>query len=190
MQISDKLIKSCIAQNRRAQKQLYILLLPYLRAIANRYLKDTSYVKDVLQESFYKIFKNIKKFDNSKGDIKTWSTRIVINTAYNYNERVIGNSIEEFDIDEHNIICFPELAKDISTDALMTLLKQMPIGYYEVFNLFIIDGYSHDEIAEILKINESLSRKRMSRARAWIKKTFMSNSESSIEFSSLPKKIN
>ena len=190
MDIDLKILKLCIAQNRSAQKELYLLLMPYLRAVASRYLKDTTYVKDVLQESFVKIFKNLENFDPNKGVIKSLAARIVINNCYNYNERVIGDSHQEFDKDEHNIICFPELAKDISDKNLLSLLKQMPIGYYEVFNLFIIEGYTHEEIAKILEISESLSRKRMSRARIWVKETFKNSRNLKVEFSSLPKKIN
>lgn len=190
MDININIIKSCVAQNRRAQKQMYVLLLPYLRAIATRYLKDTSYVKDVLQESFVKIFKNLGSFDHEKGTLKSWAARIVINGCYNYNERIIGRSHQELDANEHHIICFPELVKDISDRKILSLLKQMPEGYYEVFNLFVIEGYSHEEISKILDIAESLSRKRMSRARAWVKKTFKESSEERIRFSSLPKKIN
>ena len=190
MDIDIKILKSCVAQNRGAQKQMYLLLIPYLRAVATRYLKDTSYVKDVLQDSFVKIFKNIEGFDSNKGTIKSWSARIVINNCYNYNERIIGDSHKEFDTDEHNIICFPELAKDISDKNLLSLLKQMPLGYYEVFNLFVIEGYSHEEISNILEISEALSRKRMSRARTWVKKTFKNSTNPNVEFISLPKKIN
>ena len=189
MHIDHRIIKSCVAQNRGAQKQMYILLLPYLRAISTRYLKDTSYVKDVLQESFVKIFSSIEKYDETKGAIKSWAARIVINCCYNYNERIIGDSTEEFDTEEHNIVCFPELVKDISDHKILSLLKQMPIGYYEVFNLYIIEGYSHEEIANILEINEALSRKRMSRARAWVKKTFKTSIDLKSQFSSLPNKI-
>lgn len=190
MDIDIKIIKSCMLQNRTAQKQLYLLLMPYLRAVATRYLKDTSFVKDVLQESYVKIFKSIGSFDIKKGSIQSWSARIVINNCYNYNERIIGESHEELDSNEQSIICFPELVKDISNENLLSLLKQMPIGYYEVFNLFIIEGYSHEEISSILEISESLSRKRMSRARTWVKETFKTSTNLKVKFSSLPKKIN
>ena len=190
MDIDKNLIKSCVAQNRSAQRQMYLLLLPYLRAISNRYLKDTSYIKDVLQESFVKIFKNLENFDTKKGSLKSWSARIVINNCYNFNERIIGESFQEFDSAEHNIICFPELVEDISDEKVLSLLKQMPIGYYEVFNLFIIEGYSHEEISNILEISETLSRKRMSRARSWVKKTFKDSNGLTQRISTAPKKIN
>ena len=190
MDIDKNIIKSCVAQNRSAQKQMYLLLLPYLRAVSARYLKDSSYVKDVLQESFVKIFKHLEDFDSNKGSLKSWSARIVINNCYNFNERIIGDSFQEFDSLEHNMICFPELLEDISDEQILSLLKQMPIGYYEVFNLFMIEGYSHEEIAKILEISEALSRKRMSRARSWVKKTFKNSSGLTQRISTTRNKIN
>ena len=165
------LIKSCVAQERKAQKQLYELLLPYLRAVANRYLRDTSYMKDALQESFIKIFKNIGKYDSSKAPLNKWSAKIVVNCCLNYNERKIGIPNEEFEADQHVIAIPPSILQNFSDEHLLYILKQMPTGYFEVFNLFAIDKYRHDEIACMLGINEALSRKRLSRARNWLKKT-------------------
>ena len=172
MQIDDHLIKSCIGQDRIAQKQLYELLLPYLRAVANRYLRDTSYIKDVLQTSFVKVFQNLEKYDPDKAPLNKWAAKIVVNSCFNYNDRVIGIPKEEFNVDQHELVDKPEIIQDLSDEYLLFILKQMPKGYFEVFNLFVIDGYKHDEIAKMLKITEVLSRKRLSRAKAWLKKTF------------------
>ena len=172
MHIEEDLIKSCISQNRQSQKQLYILLLPYLRAVVNRYLRDTSYSKDVLQESFVKIFVKLESYDINQAPLKQWSARIAINNCFNYNSRVIGIPKEEFSLLKHQPIVKP-ISEDLSKDDMLNALKQMPTGYFEVFNLFVIDGYSHEEISSILKINEALSRKRLSRARSWVKKTFV-----------------
>lgn len=172
MQIDDKLIKQCRLKNREAQKQLYLLLLPYLRAITTRYLRDTSYVKDVLQESFMKIFDRLHSYDSTKASIKSWAARIVINRSLNYNERIIKETKSELDETENSLICFPEVLSDLSEKHLLHILKQMPREYFIVFNLFVIEEYNHREISEFLKISEALSRKRLSRARAWIQKTF------------------
>lgn len=175
MQIDNDLLESCAAQNRGAQKQLYQLLLPYLRAVANRYLRDTSYVKDVLQESYVKIFKNIDKYDFNKAPVKQWAAKITINNCLNYNKRVIGIPKEEFVIEKHQTSVTPAVLQNWSHENMLTVLKRMPEGYFEVFNLFAIDGYAHDEIAAMLGISEALSRKRLARARNWLKKTFHEN---------------
>ena len=170
--IDRVIIDSCISQNRNAQKQLYSLLLPYLRAVANRYLRDISYSNDVLQESFVKIFKSIKYYDSSKGYIKHWAAKITINNCFNYNKRIIGNPKEEFVIEKHQALSHEEMHSGSDEDILL-ILKKMPEPHFEVFNLSAIDGYSHTEISEMLNINPSLSRKRLSRAKSWLKKTFV-----------------
>ena len=172
MKISQQLIKSCQAKNRAAQKELYLALLPYLRAVLSRYLRDDSFGKDVLQESFVKIFRSIEKYDPSKAPMKAWSARIVINTCLNYNERVIGLPTEEFITETHDTESSEEIELDKITDErMLNVLKEMPTGYFEVFNLFVIDEYSHKEIAKILNIAEAVSRKKLSRAKNWLRKS-------------------
>jgi len=170
MEIDKKLIASCIAQERAAQKELYQLLLPYLRGIANRYLRDTSYEKDALQESYLKIFKSIDQYDFDLAPLPVWAGRITINQCINYNKRVIGIPNEELKVEQHEASSRPAVLEKWSNENMLYILKQMPIGYYEVFNLFVIDGYSHEEIADLLGISEVLSRKRLSRSRTWLKK--------------------
>lgn len=176
MQISKQLISLCIANDRKAQHRLYEQLLPYLRAVANRYLKDTSYAKDVLQESFVKIFKNIEQYNHQKAGFHLWSVRIVINTTINYNNRVIKFSVPTTVDTFANLTTTPKAIQNLSNEDLLTILKQMPNGYFEVFNLFIIDGYKHEEIAEILNISPASSRKKLSRAKKWLQDTFKNDS--------------
>ncbi len=180
MQISSDLIRACISQERKAQKQLYELLLPYLRAVANRYLQDVSYTKDVLQESFIKIFKNIGTYNPQLAPCHQWAARIVINTCINYNQRISVKAHEELTINHHNIPITSQTIQVISDEYLLLLLKQMPNEYFEVFNLFVIDEYSHQEIAELLNINEGLSRKRLSRAKEWLRGAFKTQPDNPI----------
>lgn len=190
MHIDKAVIQSCLANQREAQKKLYQVLLPYLRAIATRYLKDTSYIKDVLQESFVKIFKNLNQYDPEKAALKSWAARITVNTALNYNQRQIGEASEEINPESSEVIVFPQIVGDLSNEDMLSILKTMPSNYYEVFNLSVIDGFSHDEIATMLNITLSLSRKRLSRARAWLKKTFPDKSRYPVDEYSLPRTIN
>jgi RNA polymerase sigma factor (sigma-70 family) len=177
MQISSDLIQACMSQERKAQKQLYELLLPYLRAVAARYLRDTSYSKDVLQESFIKVFKNIPTYKPQIAPFHQWAARIVINTCINFNQRVSVKSHEELTTAYNDIPITAETVQIISDEHLLALLKQMPNDYFEVFNLFVIDEYSHQEIAEMLNINEALSRKRLSRAKEWLKEILLDKTQ-------------
>lgn len=148
---------------------MYQLLLPYLRAIANRYLKDDSYVKDALQESFVKIFLNIQKYDPGRATIEKWAARITINCCLNYNKRVIGKVKEELSTQFSQMQLSPKILESLSQEDLLRFLKRMPQEFFEVFNLQVIDGYTHKEISKLLGISEALSRQRLSRARTWVK---------------------
>jgi len=95
----------------------------------------------------------------------------MINVCLNYNSRIIGNRKETLDESSgYHILPLPFI-DEISDERLLYVLKKMPKAYLEVFNLNIIDGYRHDEIAALLNISTTTSRKRLSRARTWIKKT-------------------
>jgi len=170
MSEEQSLLLACIQKKRDAQQQLYRLLLPYLRAVATRYLRDSSYVKDVLQESFVKVFRSIEKYNPNKAPLKNWAARIVINTCLNYNERIIGLPDEELNVEAHDHSEMPEILENLTDDRLLAILKKMPKGYFEVFNLHVIDGYSHQEIAEIIGTTEGSSRKRLSRAKMWLER--------------------
>lgn len=173
MLIDLDLIELCKQNNRSAQKSLYVKTLPYLRAVIVRYLRNLSYTKDVLQEGYINIFKNINKYDSVKAPFEKWSAKICINVALNYNKRVIRQPHEQIDqIGAEHLIVIPDDLDTISDEQLIKLLKFMPFDYYKVFNMFIIEEYTHKEIANELGINESLSRKRLSRARDWLQKHF------------------
>jgi RNA polymerase sigma-70 factor (ECF subfamily) len=161
-----------VARDRQAQRQLYSQLLPYLSAVAERYLHDTSYSGDVLQESFIKIFKNIEKYDAARAPFAQWAAKIVIYNAINYNRRVVSPPFLEIQSAGNDLLVNQPVAQDITDEYLLSVLKKMPKDYFEVFNLYIIDEYKHEEIAQILGITEALSRQRLSRAKAWLKQTF------------------
>jgi len=173
LKISLDIIQACLKNKRPAQKQLFELLLPYLYSVCLRYLKDRSFAEDVLQESYLNIFRKMHQYKSNKANFESWAARIVINNCINYNKRVFNSNTVAFDIEEHEMILFPQIIENLSDSQLVMMLKNMPADYYEVFNLYVIDSYSHSEISEVLGIQKSLSRKRLSRAREWIKKAFI-----------------
>lgn len=168
-EINKDIINACKRKDRTAQKAVYQVLLPYLKPIAKRYLRNNQYVQDVLQESFVKIFLDINQFSEDKGNLLSWASKITINKSLNYNNRIIGlnkQNIESLEISETFNL---NDEKTIDKKSLNVILQKMPKGYFEVFNLYVIDGYDHLEISEILDITPALSRKKLSRARAWFK---------------------
>lgn len=173
MNIIKDIITKSISGDRQSQKQLYLKLLPYLRAVVRRYLYDSSFEKDALQETFIKIFKALASYDPKLAPFKKWTARICINVTLNYNSRLAKHN--QYDLDENGELkntplALPSVIDKMSNDQLINMLKLMPSDFYAVFNLYIIEGFKHQEIAELLGITQSLSRKRLSRAREWVDK--------------------
>ena len=177
MNISVELIKQCKLNDRRSQKELYLQLLPYLKAVCKRYIIKKEDLMDALQESLVLIFKKIDQYDSSKGSFHSWAVRIAINATFNYNRRVSVNNEDEFQLDYHDVGEEPEVFRNMSDEELFDLMKRMPRSYFEVFNLFVIDCFEHEEIANLLGISITLSRKRLSRGRYWLKNAIIKNSK-------------
>lgn len=169
MQINIELIALCTSNNRAAQKELYDILLPYLNVTCQRYLNNQSDRSDVLQETFISLFKNLHQFDINKAGFQTWAARIAINCCLKSNEKSKRKATEKLIISIHEPHVSPEVLSTLTNEELLLWFKKMPENYYAVFNLFIVDGFSHREISEILNIDEALSRKRLARSKAWLK---------------------
>lgn len=169
MRIDATLIEGCAAHERKAQQQLYQLLLPYLRAVARRYLRNDSYLLDALQESFVKIFSRIQHFDATKGTFRAWAVTIVVRTCLDFNRRIMVAYADAWDEADLLPRLPAEALPHLTDEYLLSLLRKMPPDYEAVFNLFVIDEYSHEEISQLLNISEVLSRKRLSRAKSWLR---------------------
>ncbi len=173
MKITAQLIKKCINKESKAQRELYDLLLPYIRAVVQRYLSDSSYSLDILQETFIKIFNNLSSYDAKKSPFKNWAAKIAVNHCINFNQRTRSKWTEPLEMNVHEITLQAKEVDAFSDEFLLILLKHMPPQLYNVFNLYVIDEYSHAEIAVMLSINEANSRKILSRAKQWLKKVFV-----------------
>ena len=168
MEMNKELIQACKGKDRIAQKRLYDILLPYLASVSRRYLLHQADLNDTLQEAFIRLFKSIDSFDDQRASFKTWAVRIVINCSLRANEQHKKNKTLEFDPLYHDRREEPVILSELSKQELMAKVKKMPIDLFEVFNMVAVDGYTHKEVANALAIDESLSRKRLSRARKWI----------------------
>ena len=132
-----------------------------------RYAQTTPEAEDILQNGFIKIFSKHDMYDG-KGSLEGWIKRIIVNAAIETFRKNQGQYTESI---EHNDHIHP--ASAIGTDQtgykeLLLLIQQLPIGYRTVFNLYAIEGYTHREIAELLRISEGASKSQLSRARQWL----------------------
>ena len=160
------LIEACKRGEPSAQRQVYAQFSGIMFAVAIRYTNTRVDAEDVLQESFIVIFNKIEQFDPQKGAFKSWASRIVINNCLKQNKSEMRFTY--FDLDKQEKFLDSSIMSQLSNKELIQFLKTMPQKYSEVFMLFVIDDFSHEEVAEMLGIKISLSRKRLSRARAWL----------------------
>lgn len=138
-----------------------------------RFARNTLEADDILQEGFIKVFAFLKDYRN-EGVFEGWIRRTIINTAINY-YRSRQNDWNETSIEKAE--SFQASAEDIlekiSTKDLLKIIRELPEGYRLVFNLYVIEGYNHQEIAEMLNISENTSKSQLSRARASLQHKLM-----------------
>jgi len=151
-----------------AQSQVYQLFSDKLFAVCLKYSKNYEDAEDTLQDSFLVIFDKIKQYKKI-GSFEGWIKRITINTAIQkYRNKsllqIVKEPVEDEEIDE---IDFED--NHLTIDYLLNLIQQLPDRYRLIFNLYVLDNFSHKEIAEMLHISEGTSKSNLSRARALLK---------------------
>ncbi|MBQ4822089.1 RNA polymerase sigma factor [Aquimarina sp. MMG016] len=174
----DQLIKKCKRQDPKAQEQLYRLFSSKLFSICLKYSNDYSSAEDTLQDAFITIFDKVEQF-KSQGSFEGWMKRITINTALQkYRKQKVFEIINEEQIEEVDVEIDED---DISLDYLLKIIQQLPDRYRLVFNLYVLDGYSHKEIAEMLDISIGTSKSNLARARNILKEKIESNREPCVQ---------
>ena len=160
----NELIEACIKGDRVAQKNLYDIFSKKMYMVCLRYTKSQQEAEDVLQESFIKIFKNIKSY-RGESRFSYWIKRIVVNTALNSQRKKLY-MYPMVDIDDvKNKAEGSKVFANFNLEELLKLIRELPTGCQTVFNLFAIEGYSHKEIAKMLEVSEGTSKSQFARAR-------------------------
>ncbi|MFA6676810.1 MAG: sigma-70 family RNA polymerase sigma factor [Bacteroidales bacterium] len=164
-----ELVKACLKNKRKAQRELYEKYSSRMFSLCLRYAKDADTAQDYLQEGFITVFTKLKNY-SGVGSFEGWMRRIFINTALmELRKNDILNDSEDVDELKTNIPYIENTLDKIQGKEVQKLISQMPIGFRTVFNMNVIDGYSHQEIAEKLNITEGASRSQLSRGRTWLK---------------------
>ncbi|MCB4798374.1 RNA polymerase sigma factor [Neotamlana laminarinivorans] len=164
----NQLIQNCKNNNTKAQSEIYKLFSSKLFALCLKYSRNYAEAEDNLQDAFLTIFKKIDQYKN-KGSFEGWLKRITINTALQrYRNEKVFDIINENNIEDETI----EIDEDsVSLDYLLKIIQELPDRYRLVFNLYVLDGYSHKEIAKLLNINIGTSKSNLARARQILKNT-------------------
>ena len=166
--LDSKLIESCIKGDRASQKAVYDRLAPRMFPLCMRYVGDRNLAEDVLQDGFLTLFTQLKNY-KGEGSFDGWARKIFVNTALmSLRKKDALKMSEELDVVKGMKADVPSQGQNIGYKELMKLVMQLPAGFRTVFNLNVIEGYSHKEIGDMLGISETTSRTQLSRARIWL----------------------
>ncbi|RNC88224.1 MAG: RNA polymerase sigma factor [Winogradskyella sp.] len=162
----NELINKCVKKDASAQSQLYKQFASKLFSLCLKYSKNYVEAEDNLQDTFVTIFNKIEQY-KEKGSFEGWIKRIAINTALQ-RYRQVGvfdivdeNAIEDVTVEINN--------DDVDLDFLLQIIQELPDRYRLVFNLYVLDGFSHNEISAMLKISSGTSKSNLARARLILK---------------------
>ncbi len=152
----------------QAMRILYCRNIRYLSAVCSRYIYEEEDIKDVLQDAFLKIFASIKSFEyRGEGSLKGWMTKITLNETLTFiknNSRLQFVELKQEEIDK---IEEPN-TEGIPPAVIHSMIRELPDGYRTIFNLYVIEGKSHKEIAELLGIKPDSSASQLHRAKAML----------------------
>jgi len=160
----NEIVSGCLKGNVKYQKILFEKYSGKFMTVCMRYANDQMQAEDMLQEGFIRIFNHLNQF-KSEGSFEGWMRRIVVNVCL----KIIKNKRINFSTDDDSGVQIPDTSTDapshLSEDELLRLIKRLPTGYRIIFNLHAIEGFSHDEIGDMLKIKASTSRSQLVKAR-------------------------
>jgi RNA polymerase sigma-70 factor (ECF subfamily) len=161
-----ELIEHCLKGNAKSQHRLFGQYAGKMMTVCRRYACDQKEAEDILQESFIKVFSSLDQY-RFEGPLEGWIRRIVVHTAL---RTVQKKRIYYADIDDHpeNVPALsvgPDAIANLSVEELVKLISHLPDGYRLVFNLYVLEGYDHKEIATILGITSATSRSQLLKAR-------------------------
>lgn len=162
----EQLIKDCKKNDTKAQSQIYELFSGKLFAVCLKYSRNYAEAQDNLHDSFLTVFNKISQYKD-KGSFEGWLKRITINTTLNrYRTKGVFGLVGEDNIEDVSIEIDDD---DLSIDYLLSIIQELPDRYRLVFNLYVLDGYSHKQIADMLNISVGTSKSNLARARMLLK---------------------
>lgn len=162
---NEKLIKECQKKSAKAFDQLYNNYASLVFSICLRYTKDRAEAEDLMQECFIRILNKINEYE-FKGSFEGWLRRLTVNNAINFlkaKKSFASEDISEYEISD--VQTNSDVLSDMSAKEIIAVINKLPAGYRTVFNLHVIEGYKHTEIAEMLDISDITCRTQYKKAR-------------------------
>lgn len=177
----EELVRNCVRNDRKSQQIFYKMFYGKMMAVCMRYTKNKEEAQDILHDGFIKVFSKLKGFEN-KGSLEGWVRRLIVNNAIDYvrskkdffmqstDDSLIDNYADEAQ-DTFEI----EKMKSIKAERIIGLIQELSPAYRTVFNMFIIDNLSHQEIADQLNISVGTSKSNLAKAKMKLKELFEKN---------------
>lgn len=166
------LVQGCVSQDRRAQRALYEKFSSRMFSVCLRYAGDRDEAQDLLQEGFITVFAKIGTF-NSAGSLEGWMRRIFVNTALmRLRKGDVLRGAADMEQARH-VSDDSDILSGIGGKDIIRMIGQMPEGFRTIFNMNVIEGYTHQEISQRLGISEGTSRSQLSRARTWLQERLL-----------------
>ncbi len=158
------LIKGCLAGDRRMQEELYRRFSPRMYGVCLRYAGNSEEAQDILQEGFIKVYKKLDSY-RGEGSFEGWIRRIFVNTSIEHFRR---KTYQQPITEKHETTVeakYLSVLDNLAEKDIMKLIRELSPGYRTVFNLYVVEGYTHKEIGDMLKISEGTSKSQLSRAK-------------------------
>jgi RNA polymerase sigma-70 factor (ECF subfamily) len=172
----EEIVRGCRKRNSKAQNELFNRFSGRFLGTCRRYVGSIDEAEDIMINGFMKIFEKIDQF-KGEGSFEAWMTRIMVNESLTYIRRNKNMSVNvSLETAERE----PDYAvadANLETDQILALVDDLPIGYRTVFNLYVLEGYSHKEISGLLNISEGASKSQLSRAKSQLKTKILSLEE-------------
>lgn len=166
-----EIVEGCIANNRKCQEQLFKLFYGKMLSVCIRYIPDRDSAQEVLQEGFIKVFDKIGAFDD-KGSLEGWVRRIVVNTAIDHIRKSKKDPFRTDQDDDFKLGASDPMVEmeelqllELKAELAMEAIQQLSPAYRTVFSLYVLEDYSHKEIAEKLGISEGTSKSNLAKAK-------------------------
>lgn len=170
----EELIKGCIRENASCQKEVFTRYAGHMLGVCHRYARNSADAEDILQDAFIKVFNKMSQF-KFEGSFEGWIRRIVVNTALKkyslirYDKEFTGYDVSE----SQEGLSDPTAYSHLTEKDLLVLINSLPDGYRMIFNLYVIEGYQHEEIAIMLGIQPGTSRSQLVKARTMLQKQIL-----------------
>jgi len=162
-----KLIAKAAKGNRKAQHELFEMFSPKMMSICRQYFKNNDLAEEVMLTGFLKVFNNLKNFKN-EGSFEGWVRRIMVNESISQLRKDKKLYFDDESAIENSVNHASYIENELEVADIQKMIDKLPEGYKTVFVLYVIEGYKHGEIAELLKITEGTSKSQLSKARAML----------------------